>query len=193
MSDKLSLPAGAVVQHMAIENVGDGPGPGLYVSISFPSAAVTMGEIEYLMKRFPPVSESGIGDALPVSDSGTGDVELPEGAGLAEEMDKTVEEKPKRGRPRKTAEKPAEEAPKRGRGRPRKTAEKPAEEAPSISNADLAKAMSTTAAKIGPEEAKGALAAFANAEGQPCSKVNEVQAEDREVFLETLRIMREDS
>ena len=179
MSDALTLPAGAVVQHMAIENL-DGDA-GLYVSISFPHAIATMEHIEYLMKRL-----DGWGSPPPVSESDTDDVELPE----------EVEEKPKRGRgrPRKTAEepteeKPAEEKPKRGRGRPRKTAE----EAPSIRNADLAKAMSTTAAKIGPEEAKGALAAFINAEGQPCSKVNEVRPEDREVFLETLRIMREDS
>ena len=184
----------AVVDYMGIHN--DGDGPRLHVELRVPAEFVTMEDITFLMVRMqegPPVSDSDIEQAV------TGDVELPEGAGLAEEMDKTAEEAPKRGRgrPRKTvdkpAEKPAEEAPKRGRGRPRKTAEKPAEEAPSISNADLAKAMSTTAAKIGPEEAKGALAAFTNAEGQPCSKVNEVQAEDREVFLETLRIMREDS
>ena len=179
MSDALSLPAGAVVQHMAIENL-DGDA-GLYVSISFPHAIATMEHIEYLMGKL-----EGWGSPPPVSESDTDDVELPE-----EVEEKPVEEKPKRGRgrPRKTVEEPTEEKPKRGRGRPRKTAE----EAPSIRNADLAKAMSTTAAKIGPEEAKGALAAFTNAEGQPCSKVNEVRPEDREVFLETLRIMREDS
>ena len=179
MSDALSLPAGAVVQHMAIENLaGDA---GLYVSISIPHAVATMEHIEYLMKKL-----DGWGSPPPVSESDTDDVELPE----------EVEEKPKRGRgrPRKTAEEPAEEKPKRGRGRPRKTAEEPKiEEAPSISNADLAKAMSTTAAKIGPEEAREALAAFTDAEGQPCSKVNEVRPEDRELFLETLRILRENS
>ena len=183
MSDALSLPAGAVVQHMAIENLaGDA---GLYVSISIPHAVATMEHIEYLMKKL-----DGWGSPPPVSESDTDDVELPEEV-EEKTAEEPVEEKPKRGRgrPRKTAEEPVEEKPKRGRGRPRKTAE----EAPSIRNADLAKAMSTTAAKIGPEEAKGALAAFINAEGQPCSKVNEVRPEDREVFLETLRIMREDS
>ena len=110
------------------------------------------------------------------------EVELPVGA---------TEEKPKRGRGRKAAkeaEKPAEEEkPKRGRGR--KTAkqaeEKPkvSEQTPKLSNAELAKAMSQAAGKVGPEEAMAVLAEF------KVERVSEIPKEDREDFLQTLRIL----
>ena len=110
------------------------------------------------------------------------EVELPAGA---------TEEKPKRGRGRKAAkeaEKPAEEEkPKRGRGRKAaKQAEakpKVSEQTPKLSNAELAKAMSQAAGKVGPEEAMAVLAEF------KVERVSEIPQEDREDFLQTLRIL----
>ena len=105
------------------------------------------------------------------------EVELPVGA---------TEEKPKRGRGRKAAkeakpeeEKPAEEKPKRGRGR--KVAKPKVSE--QTSNAELAKAMSQAAGKVGPEEAMAVLAEF------KVERVSEIPQEDREDFLQTLRIL----
>ena len=103
------------------------------------------------------------------------EVELPVGA---------TEEKPKRGRGRKAAkeaeEKPAtEEKPKRGRGR--KAAKPKVSE--QTSNAELAKAMSQAAGKVGPEEAMAVLAEF------KVERVSEIPQEDREDFLQTLRIL----
>ena len=111
-------------------------------------------------------------DAPAVEEKEPEEVELPVGA---------TEEKPKRGRGRKAAkeEKPAEEKPKRGRGR--KTAKPKVSE--QTSNVELAKAMSQAAGKVGPEEAMAVLAEF------KVERVSEIPQEDREDFLQTLRIL----
>ena len=115
-------------------------------------------------------------DAPVVEEKEPEEVELPVGA---------TEEKPKRGRGRKAAkeaeEKPAEaeEKPKRGRGR--KAAKPKVSE--QTSNAELAKAMSQAAGKVGPEEAMAVLAEF------KVERVSEIPQEDREDFLQTLRIL----
>ena len=142
------------------------------------------GEIQF-DGRLPATAESvawlakqwGIGMELEAAATGAPaveekEVELPVGA---------TEEKPKRGRGRKAAKeaKPAEEKPKRGRGR--KAAKEPVSE--QTSNAELAKAMSQAAGKVGPEEAMAVLAEF------KVERVSEIPQEDREDFLQTLRIL----
>ena len=152
------------------------------------------GEIQF-DGRLPATAESvawlakqwGIGMELEAAATGAPEkepeeVELPVGA---------TEEKPKRGRGRKAAkeaEKPAEEEkPKRGRGRKaaKQAEEKPkvSEQTPKLSNAELAKAMSQAAGKVGPEEAMAVLAEF------KVERVSEIPKEDREDFLQTLRIL----
>ena len=114
------------------------------------------------------------------------EVELPAGATPAEEP--VAEEKPKRGRRKKAAEAPAEEKPKRGRRA--KAAPEPApvsEQTSGITNAELAKAMSQAASKVGSEEALAVLKEFG------VQRVNELPGEERESFLQTLRILCDDA
>lgn len=107
-----------------------------------------------------------------------------------------AEEAPKRrrGRPKKeeaTPEAPAEEeAPKRRRGRPKKEEAAPAEEAPAedegdeeITDIQLAKAASTAAKATDAGTVTACLDEFG------VTKVNELEQEDRQTFLDTLEIM----
>ena len=113
-------------------------------------------------------------------------VHSPEAAAVTTVAD--VEEKPKRGRRKKAAEAPAEEKPKRGRRA--KAAPEPApvsEQTSGITNAELAKAMSQAASKVGSEEALAVLKEFG------VQRVNELPDEERESFLQTLRILCDDA
>ena len=144
---------------------------GINVELEYPASGA--------MAPIPPAPDT---TNAPAVDETTTEVELPVGA---------TEEKPKRGRGRKAAkeaEKPAEEEkPKRGRGRKaaKQAEEKPkvSEQTPKLSNAELAKAMSQAAGKVGPEEAMAVLAEF------KVERVSEIPKEDREDFLQTLRIL----
>ena len=114
------------------------------------------------------------------------EVELPAGATPAEEP--VAEEKPKRGRRKKAVEAPAEEKPKRGRRAKAEPEPAPVSEQTSgITNAELAKAMSQAASKVGSEEALAVLKEFG------VKRVNELPNEERESFLQTLRILCDDA